>query len=72
MGESQLSEAVFLNCFSKISTGIQSSEKEKKEEATSKEMMALHKPSITALFIALLYFQTYKMYRQQRAIIRVR
>jgi hypothetical protein len=55
MGESQISEAVFLNSVSKIGTGIQLSEKQKKKEAISKEVMTLHKPSITALFIALLY-----------------
>jgi hypothetical protein len=55
MEESQLSEAVFLNCFSKISTGMQLSEDEKKEEVTSKEVMTLHKPSITALFIDLTF-----------------
>ena len=55
MGESQLCEAVFLNCVSNVSTGMQLSEKEKKEEATSKEVMALHKPSITALFIDLTF-----------------
>jgi hypothetical protein len=70
MGESQLSEAVFLNCLSKISTGTQLSEKEKEGEAISKEVMTLHKPFIRGLFIALLYIQTHKMYRPQRAVIR--
>ena len=34
----------------------------------SKEVMVLHNPSITALFIAVLYFQTFNVYRPQRAV----
>jgi hypothetical protein len=42
--------------FPKSVRGMQLSEKEKKELVISEEVMALHKPSITALFIALLHF----------------